>query len=370
MKNFTLFLLVMGMMFSFGQSSKAQKALKGNGEVFYSTTFDWENLDDAKGWTADEGFYFEDPLYQSHVIQPVGHNCNLIDHNPQSQRTGDHGDYAAGMTDHAKITQFASGENMAFALGDLSTVYLGNVRTLERGILYVHPRTAIIIDRLETEHGEATMDALFHGPKYSDMNDLEGMFAIQSGNTSLYGHPIGVNSPSKFSITPDPVKLGMYTDEPVEPMGRVTVTTPTTNGKAVSAVVFGEKPTVDSHDRAVFLSLEKAGVMINGLGTDTVAGGIGTDGLCAAVLFDGGFMLADGTYAEVDGTTIIKADKPVTIIIEGDTVSYSAAEPATVQIRPQSNIRSTTTGKWAVNSESEFATFEIPVGQGSIKFKM
>ena len=315
--------------------------------------------------------YYDDPIYQSHVIQPVGHNCILIDHNPQSQRTGDHGDYAAGMTDHAKITQFAAGESMAFALGDLSPVYLGNVRTLERGILYVHPRTAIIIDRLETEHGEATMDALFHGPKYSDMNNLESMFAIQSGNTSLYGQPIGVSSPSTFSITRDPVKLGKYTDDPVEPMGRVTVTTPTKNGKAVTAVVFGEKASVDSHERAVFLSLKKACVMINGSGTDTVAGGIGTDGLCAAVLFDGGFMLADGTYAEVDGITIIKADKPVTIIIEGDTVSYSAAEPATVQIRPNSNIRRVIDDNnvegWKINEQSELISLKIPAGQGTEK---
>ena len=61
MKNFTLFLLVMGMMLSFGQSSNAQTNLKGSGEVFFHTTFDWENADDPKGWTAPEGFYFEDP---------------------------------------------------------------------------------------------------------------------------------------------------------------------------------------------------------------------------------------------------------------------------------------------------------------------
>ncbi len=63
MKNFTLFLLIIGMAASFSLSSNAQtKDLKGSGEVFYHTTFDWGNPDDPKGWTADEGFYFEDPL--------------------------------------------------------------------------------------------------------------------------------------------------------------------------------------------------------------------------------------------------------------------------------------------------------------------
>lgn len=62
MKNFTLCLMVFGMIvFSFTQSSHAQTSLKGSGEVFYSNTFDWENPDDPRGWTPEDGFYFEDP---------------------------------------------------------------------------------------------------------------------------------------------------------------------------------------------------------------------------------------------------------------------------------------------------------------------
>jgi hypothetical protein len=110
--------------------------------------------------------YYDDPYYQSHIIQPIGHNCILIDHNPQSQRTGDHGDYAPGMNDHAGITAFVPGDHLAFALGDLSPLYLGNVKRLERGILYLPPRTALVIDRLETMQGEASMDVLFHGSKF------------------------------------------------------------------------------------------------------------------------------------------------------------------------------------------------------------
>jgi hypothetical protein len=34
---------------------------KGNGQVFYSETFGWENPADDKGWTAPAGFYFLDP---------------------------------------------------------------------------------------------------------------------------------------------------------------------------------------------------------------------------------------------------------------------------------------------------------------------
>jgi hypothetical protein len=63
MRKFTPFLLVM--IFAITFSAKSQQTsnpgLKGNGEVFYFTSFDWGNPDDPKGWTAPEGFYFEDP---------------------------------------------------------------------------------------------------------------------------------------------------------------------------------------------------------------------------------------------------------------------------------------------------------------------
>ncbi len=55
-------MLAIGLAFTFSQSANAQsKDLKGNGEVFYLETFDWEDADDPKGWKAPEGFYFEDP---------------------------------------------------------------------------------------------------------------------------------------------------------------------------------------------------------------------------------------------------------------------------------------------------------------------
>ena len=42
-------------------STKSSPPLKGNGEVFFIETFDWEDPDDPKGWKAPEGYYMEDP---------------------------------------------------------------------------------------------------------------------------------------------------------------------------------------------------------------------------------------------------------------------------------------------------------------------
>lgn len=45
----------------FTNATSQSTSLKGNGETFYKTTFDWGNPSDEKGWTAPEGFYMEDP---------------------------------------------------------------------------------------------------------------------------------------------------------------------------------------------------------------------------------------------------------------------------------------------------------------------
>jgi hypothetical protein len=42
-------------------SNPAVKNLKGNGQVFFTETFGWENEDDPKGWTAPAGYYLLDP---------------------------------------------------------------------------------------------------------------------------------------------------------------------------------------------------------------------------------------------------------------------------------------------------------------------
>ncbi len=60
MRKITLLLLAVGM-FTFTSGIAQTKSLKGNGETFYKTTFDWAYPADEKGWTAPEGFFFEDP---------------------------------------------------------------------------------------------------------------------------------------------------------------------------------------------------------------------------------------------------------------------------------------------------------------------
>ncbi len=63
MKSLYYLLLLAGLL-TFSETHAQTPGTKGNGKVFYSETFGWENTADLKGWTAPAGFYFLDPKDQ------------------------------------------------------------------------------------------------------------------------------------------------------------------------------------------------------------------------------------------------------------------------------------------------------------------
>lgn len=63
MRKSFFFLLLAGML-AVTQAHAQTPGTKGDGKVFYSETFGWENPADPKGWTAPAGFYFLDPKDQ------------------------------------------------------------------------------------------------------------------------------------------------------------------------------------------------------------------------------------------------------------------------------------------------------------------
>lgn len=60
MRKFTLLLALAGLLSAPALQSQ-NLGIKGNGQVFFTETFGWENPNDLKGWTAPNGFYFLDP---------------------------------------------------------------------------------------------------------------------------------------------------------------------------------------------------------------------------------------------------------------------------------------------------------------------
>jgi hypothetical protein len=277
------------------------------------------------------------------------------------------------MADHARITSYAGGASAAFALGDLTPVYTGNVKKLERGIVYISPRTALIIDRLETKNGEAVMDALFHSRRMSDVEVRGTTFTIGSGEAKLAGAALCAGMTPEIAVTPDPVKLGMLTDNPIEPMGRITVSTRTSGGQCVAAILLGGEGRIKEKDGTSLIELDGANVLVNGGQTTAENGGIVTDGLCAAVIDGGGILMAVGTACTIDGTMTLSADTPATILMEGADVHYSVDRDTTIRVRTGAPVKEILLDgvklkEWRYDRTAEMLSVPVRKGQGKIGF--
>jgi hypothetical protein len=314
--------------------------------------------------------YYEDSYYQSDIIQPIGHNCILVDGNPHSQRTGDHACYAVGMEDRARITAFVQGKSLAWADGDLSPLYLGNVSSLRRGVLWIAPQTVLMIDRLKTKNGEATMESLFHGHRIDTMSLDEAGFSIRSGKEKLNAL---VLSPAfaKMSLDPNIVTLSHFNEAPIIPSGHVTLTTETKGGAALLAVVMSTDlkllKTTPGNGNSTLAELDNALVLVNPTRETCAIGSFSTDGIMAVFKCGGELLVVEGTYCTINSSMIVQANIPLTIILEGLNVAYKAPASATIKVKKNQPIRKVKLdGKYIKNWSRDTITgmISIPVPEG------
>jgi hypothetical protein len=131
--------------------------------------------------------YYTDPWYHKLFIQPGGHNCILVDENVESQRAG--GDLlhdVKAWQDHGKITNFMEFEEGAFVSGDLTGLYKGKFKHLTRNIVYIKPRTVIIIDKGIGANDAQRMNLRFHAKRKGDIKLNGKTVEITKPNTSLW----------------------------------------------------------------------------------------------------------------------------------------------------------------------------------------
>jgi len=113
--------------------------------------------------------YYEDPWYPRLYIQAGGHNCPLVEDDVESQTAGDFKHDVAAWQDHARIASFLDWREGAYISADLTPVYRGKWKSLRRDILYLRPRTVLILDRAEAPAGVDKMSLRFYAPRKDDI---------------------------------------------------------------------------------------------------------------------------------------------------------------------------------------------------------
>ena len=197
--------------------------------------YNHQHLDQGSFWLADQGqifieerplynsHYYDDPLYESWLTQPVGHSTILIDRNHQSQRVGDHLTFAPGFDDHAYVSHFLDGKNTSFATGDIGRLYYDKVEGLSRNVLYIKPRIVIMLDVVNPTEQDVDINLLYQTEQLADITPGVDLSRIKKGAQELKIHHLFPPKSTTEAIeTPHYLKT-LRSGKPLEREGMLTV---------------------------------------------------------------------------------------------------------------------------------------------------
>jgi hypothetical protein len=279
--------------------------------------------------------YYHDPWYQKFFIQPGAHNCILVDENVESQRPGDIKEDVQAWKEYAEITDFMEFGGGAFTSGDLTRIYKGKFKGLTRSILYLKPRTVVVIDQGEGAGGAERMNLRFHPPLKKDIQ-LNGKTAkINRPAASLFLKTLAPEQ-YKSEVLKRPLSLSEYGKENPITMsargflqftselkpGGTTFINVLTSDRSVISNLNEKKSTAYTRltiaDREFFVNTK-----VNEL---YQADGFETDALIYSS-GDDGFFAFRVTKLTADGRTIFASPSPVSIVLTKGNVTaieYSA----------------------------------------------
>jgi len=346
--------------------------------------YNHQHLDQGTFWLADRGTvfigehygssYYDDALYESHYTQPIAHSTILIDHNPQSQRTGDPLDFIEGLNDHAFVHHFLDGGRVAFVSGDLGGLYWGKVAQLRRNVLYLKPRTLLMLDTVVPAGDDADVSALFQTRCLDGIEAGHGISSITKDGATLLIRHLSPDT-REVKAVELPHFLRDFNETPLRRRGYLSVTARTEGLPMVIANMLSTDTALES------IRTEQGNGCVTGLhngvgfafaerpGSAYTAGNITTDALVTA--WGGDFLFAAlATMLVRDGTVLVESSAPVTVEIRDDAIRYCLAEQSEIALHVARRPRSVTVNGGSVtvayDPEKEAVFFTLDAGEGVI----
>lgn len=204
--------------------------------------YNHQHLDQGTFWLADRGetfieerhgsTYYDDPIYQSHYTQPIAHSTILIDRNPQSQRVGDPLLFAEGFDDRAFVDHFLDGEFAAFSSGDIGRLYWGKVNAIQRNVLYIKPRTLLMLDAIQPAGQDVDVTLLYQTARLDGIHPGSNASSIAKSAGALTLRHLAPENPVVEALeTPHYINT-LKNENPLIKEGMLAVTA-RTEGKAL-----------------------------------------------------------------------------------------------------------------------------------------
>jgi hypothetical protein len=327
--------------------------------------------------------YYNDPWYQAFFIQPGAHNCLLVDENVESQRAGDLLHDVPAWHDFARITDFLEFAEGACLSAELAPIYKGKFKTLRRAVLYLKPRTIVLLDSGAGGRDAARLDLRFHVPLMENIG-LDGDGAhITRGNREL---ALRTLYPPKYApqILKRPLSLDEFRSEnplTMKARGFFQLTADITEGTVqVLNIMSTDEASVAGvalNDRGNHLELEIDGRLFL-IRRPGGGGGFDADGqrIDADLFWRSGRALRALRASEIrEGDRLIfRADQPVSLALETNvgstTLSVSAAGESTLRLSCASRPRRVERNGIPIRSWSwagRLLTLKVPGGQSLTK---
>ncbi len=348
--------------------------------------FNHQHLDQGSFYVADKGKvfiedrhlntsdYYDDPLYQSSLTQPVAHSTILINGNHQSQRVGDPSGFAPGFDDHAFIAHFLDGRDASFSSGDIGRLYWDKVKSLTRNVLYLKPRAVLMVDIAVPEKEDIDVSLLYQTMELADIKVGQEVSTITKGGTPLN---IAHIAPGAMDIkaveTPHYLKT-LRNVKPLKKEGMIKVTSRTENGQPlVMANIIGSDLDVITmtHDDHVSgtVSGKNFAFTTNPNNIYNVEQ-MQTDAVALSWTDDVAFV-ASATIFSRNRIPILKSDVPITFEVSPEGLKYYHNQGGNLIIgaegKPSSvllNGRSTENIQY--DAEKKEVTVNVPKGEGII----
>jgi hypothetical protein len=352
--------------------------------------YNHQHLDQGSFYLADRGImfiedqpiknssYYADPLYQSRFIQPVAHSTILVDHNPQSQRTGDPLRFAPGFDDHAFISQFLDSKGVAFSSGDIGRLYWGKVGSLTRNVLYLKPRTLLMLDVAVPARKDVDITLLYHTAHLKDIEPGRSASKITKDGYSLHIMHLAPDSLQVKAVRTPHFLNTLLKEKPLVKEGMLTVTgrtegRPLVMANLLTTTVAGAAPDVAAERHDGFVEGNASGrrfAFSTRPGQLYRAGSSQTDAL--AITWNGtDTFAAMATLLRKDGKLVIKAGFPLTFDLSGDSISYYAGQAGNLMIGVKGRASSVAlNGKpvtdFSYDRQKQAIIMKVPKGKGLI----
>ena len=352
--------------------------------------FNHQHYDQGTFWLADRGNIFieerhgstydDTPYYRPWYTKPVAHSTILIDRNHQSQRGGDPLDFADGFRDHAFVGHFLDGTDVSFVSGDIGRLYWGKVKEIQRNVLYLKPRTVLMLDVIVPEKRDRDVTLLYQTTYLKDIHaGTDESTITKDGNTLHILHLFPKHKEVKTVKTPHYYHT-LRNTKPLIQEGMLTVTARTSGEPLVMANIL-----TSNLDNKSDILIEEG----NGYVTGSVRGkefifstkpnafytvnDIVTDALVFSLEGSRKF-LAMSTVFRIDGELVLKSEKPVTCELYPEGMKYYLSERSEVTIGTGTILHSVIiNGKkmkeTRYDSVQRAVIVTLPPGEGVVSFQ-